>query len=183
MQYSAACTTPTCVFPYTYCKLRRRFPAASYFATRASSPPPPVSTFSRKICLTRTCCPIEEFIVCKALLVLGGFGDPLRSLPQGMKRNWSRFHDCRGEVTTCKWQQLLPRARKHFCFVGRGQTSMSSFALRTQRAVQMLDDMLILANFVYWLTLSRSERHVLLSLLCAGLIGCAVLCCAAMCLR
>ena len=39
----------------------------------------------------------------------------------------------------------------------------------------MLDDMLALANSVYLLALSRSGRHVLALLLCAGLIALAVL--------
>ena len=43
--------------------------------------------------------------------------------------------------------------------------------------------MLALANSVYLLALSRSDRHVLDLLLCAGLIAlcCAVLCCAVLC--
>ena len=66
------------------------------------------------------------------------------------------------------------------CFVGGftflpRKKSISSFFLRTQRAVEMLDDMVALANSVFLLTLSRSGRHVL-ALLCAGLIAlrCAV---------
>ena len=45
---------------------------------------------------------------------------------------------------------------------------------------KMLDDMLALANSVCLLALSRSDRHVLGLLLCAGLIA---LCCAVLCLR
>ena len=41
-----------------------------------------------------------------------------------------------------------------------GQISMSSIVL-TQRAVYMPDDMPALAEFVCWLALSRSDRHVL----------------------
>ena len=34
---------------------------------------------------------------------------------------------------------------------------------------RQLDDMLALANFVCWLAVSRSDRHALALLLCAGL--------------
>ena len=50
--------------------------------------------------------------------------------------------------------------------------------------LQMVDDMLALANSVGLpARLSRSDRHVLALLLCAGLIALCCLCCVALCLR
>ena len=65
----------------------------------------------------------------------------------------------------CEWLHSL---------LGRADFDLS-FVFRTQRAVQMLG-MLVLANSVCLLALSRSDRHVMALLLCAGLIApcCAV---------
>lgn len=38
----------------------------------------------------------------------------------------------------------------------------------------MLDDVLVRTNFIFCLSLSRSDRHVRAFLLCAELMGCAV---------
>ena len=55
------------------------------------------------------------------------------------------------------------------------QISISSFVLRTQRAVYTLDDMLARDNSVCLLALSRSDRRIL-ALLIVARVDCAVLC-------
>ena len=64
------------------------------------------------------------------------------------------------ELLHCEWLYIFAR-----------QISISSFVLRTQRAVQILDDMLAFANSVCLLALSRSGRHILALLICARLIA------------
>lgn len=82
----------------------------------------------------------------------------------------------RRNLTPCRCRELLRvRTRTVFCSRPERFRCLRS-CWETQRAMYTFDGMQALFYFVCWRPLSRSDRHALGLLLCAGQVGCVVTC-------